>query len=90
MTDVEIEAVTQDVSVGEWSGAEAGLLHAADELHRDHDVSDETWSTLTESYDAAALVEILYVVGQYTMLSMVANAAGIGTPPGLPVMPASR
>lgn len=90
MTDVEIDAVTQDVSAGEWSDAEVGLLRAADELHREHDVCDETWSTLAVSYDTAQLVEILYVVGQYTMLSMVANAAGIGTPPGLPAMPAPR
>lgn len=87
ITELEIDAVTQDVSVGGWSVAEAGLLRAADELHRDQDVSDETRGILASAYDTAQLVEILYVVGQYTMLSMVGNAAGIGTPPGLPAMP---
>ena len=38
---------------------------------------DATWAELGAHYDAPALVEILFVVGQYTMLSMVANAAGI-------------
>lgn len=90
ITDLEIDAVTQDVSAGQWSDAEAGLLRAADELHRDQDVSDAVWGVLVSAYDTVQLVEILFVVGQYTMLSMVANAAGIETPPGLPAMPAPR
>jgi 4-carboxymuconolactone decarboxylase len=73
----EIEMVAQPIGAGSWSDAERALLTAADELHSDTDVSDSTWSVLATHYDAAALVEILFVVGQYTMLSMVANAAGI-------------
>jgi 4-carboxymuconolactone decarboxylase len=77
LTDAEIAAVAQTLDDGAWTEAERSLLRAADELHRDHDVADSTWAVLAEHYDAAALVEILFVVGQYTMLSMVANAAGI-------------
>ena len=40
-------------------------------------LTDETWALLAKHYDPPALVEILFVVGQYTMLSMVANAAGL-------------
>jgi alkylhydroperoxidase family enzyme len=61
-----------------WDGVERALLAAADELHTTSTVSDPTWSVLAAHYDRAALVEILLVVGQYTMLSMFANAAGIG------------
>lgn len=60
-----------------WAAAPVKPANAADELHTDRDVSDATWTVLAEHYDAPALVEILFVVGQYTMLSMVANAAGI-------------
>src|SRR6185312_14252812 len=66
-----------------WSAPDAALLHAADELHAGCDVSDSTWAELAAHYDLPALVEILYVVGQYTMLSMVANASGIEGPEGL-------
>ena len=48
-----------------------------DELTATFDVTDETWAALAAHYAAPKLVEILYVVGQYTMLSMVANAAGV-------------
>jgi hypothetical protein len=34
----------------------------------------DTWAALAVDHGPDALVEILYVVGQYTMLSMVANA----------------
>ena len=83
LTDDEIRAVTQPVTEGNrWAPVERALLRAADELHTTTDVSDETWSVLAEMLAPAALVELLFVAGQYTMLSMVANAAGIEPPTG--------
>lgn len=77
LSDAEIAAAAEPVAAGPWTAAERALLEAADELHADRDVGRSTWSALAEHYDQPALVEILFVVGQYTMLSMVANAAGI-------------
>jgi len=77
LSEAEIEAVRGAIEDGGWTPAEAALLRAADELAIDCDVSDETWTALSEHYDSSALVEIMFVVGQYTMLSMFANAAGI-------------
>lgn len=77
LVDTEIALVAEPIDRGRWTAAERALLSAADELHTDRDVSDPTWTVLAEHYDAPALVEILFVVGQYAMLSMVANAAGI-------------
>ena len=76
-TDAEIAAIASPIGAGPWSEVACALLAAADELHTDATVSDATWSTLAAHYDEPALVEILFVVGQYTMLSMFANAAGI-------------
>jgi len=77
LADDEIALVARPIDDGAWTAPERALLCAADELHTDRDVSEATWSELGEHYDAPALVEILFVVGQYTMLSMFANAAGI-------------
>ena len=77
MTDDEIAHVAGSIDDGTWAPTERALLEAADELHTDRDISDATWTALAEHHDGPALVEILFVVGQYTMLSMVANAAGI-------------
>jgi alkylhydroperoxidase family enzyme len=85
LTDAEVLAVAGDPSG--FSATEAALVRAADELHAGADVSDGTWSVLAAHYDDAQLVEILFVVGQYTMLSMVANAARVGLPEGLDALP---
>jgi 4-carboxymuconolactone decarboxylase len=77
LTDEEIARVANRVDDGTWTEAERALLGAADELTTDHDITDATWAILARRYDQPALVEILFVVGQYTMLSMVANAAGL-------------
>ncbi len=77
MADDEIPRVAGAIADGPWTEAERALLQAADELHTDRDISDATWNALAAHYEPPALVEILFVVGQYTMLSMVANAAGI-------------
>jgi alkylhydroperoxidase family enzyme len=76
LRDHEIARV-QERDIGEWADAEQALLRATDELTSGFDVSDATWSQLAQHFDTPALVEILFVVGQYTMLSMFANAAGI-------------
>ena len=77
ITEDEIALVAEPVDRGTWTETEAALLRAADELGADCDVTEATWAVLARHYDDAALTEILFVVGQYTMLSMVANAAGL-------------
>jgi 4-carboxymuconolactone decarboxylase len=77
LTEEEITAAAEPTDEFEWTEAQHALLQAADELHKHDDVKDKTWAGLATHYDPPALVEILFVVGQYTMLSMVANAAGI-------------
>jgi len=76
LTDDEIERIDSDPTAAHWASHEAALLQAASALSTDHTVDDETWERLATHYSPAALIEILYVVGQYTMLSMVANAIG--------------
>jgi alkylhydroperoxidase family enzyme len=77
LSDDEIARIKQPAEHPAWSEAEQALLRAADELTSRFDVSDETWAELALHYEPPALVETLFVVGQYTMLSMFANAAGI-------------
>ncbi len=70
-----------------WTPREAALLATADALHGRCDVDTATWVRLASQFEVAELVEILFVVGQYTMLSMVANAARVGVSPGAPSLP---
>jgi alkylhydroperoxidase family enzyme len=88
LTDDEIASVARPVAEADaWPLLDRAVLQAADELHRSSDVSDATWAVLATSFEPPALVELLFVVGQYTMLSMVANAAGIEPPPSSDPVP---
>ena len=73
----EIARIPVGPSAGNWSPSESALLEAADELHERQRVSDEVWAKLSASYSEKQLVEILFVVGQYTMLSMFVNSSGV-------------
>jgi alkylhydroperoxidase family enzyme len=80
ITDDEIAHVKGPLDGGAWTAHELALLRAADELGVDCDITEATWACLADHYEPPALVEILFVIGQYTMLSMVANASGIDAP----------
>jgi alkylhydroperoxidase family enzyme len=77
VTDDELASIADGPDAAGWDGEEADLLRAADELHRSSTITDGTWARLVERHAPAALVEIVMVVGQYSMLSMLANAAGV-------------
>ena len=84
----QIERVALAPEHEAWSPRDRLLLRAADELHRNHSVADETFAKLRDELDAAQIVELTFVVGNYTMLSMVANATGVPLEARLPAMPA--
>mgnify|MGYP000450894619 CR=1 FL=1 len=60
------------------------LLTATDELHADAFISDATWSGLSEHLDRHQLMDLVFAVGQYNMVSMALNSFGVQRDPGLP------
>jgi len=83
----EIARVARPIDDADWSEVERDLLCAADELHEDQHIGDATWNRLRAQFSEAQLVEIPFVVGNYTMLSMVANATGVPLEADLPPFP---
>jgi 4-carboxymuconolactone decarboxylase len=71
----EIERLGQPS--GDWNARDAALVQAADELHRDFMIGDVTWAVLRETWDEKQLLDILFTVGQYTLVSMVLNTLGV-------------
>lgn len=76
LSATEIAAVAAG-SAG-WPPAEAALIRAADELHDRQDLTDASLAALMEVLDPPGAVEAVMVVGQYTMLSMLAGTIGPG------------
>jgi len=87
--DVEIARIAAREIGPEWSPRERSLLAAADELHARQRIADATWSALVRDFDEPQRIEIPFIVGQYTMLSMVAESLGVPVEPELPKLPAA-
>jgi alkylhydroperoxidase family enzyme len=73
----EIERIKEGPDAAGWSDFDAALLRAADELHADAFVSDATWSTLAERYSTEQLMDVVFCVGQYVLVSMAVNSFGV-------------
>jgi alkylhydroperoxidase family enzyme len=93
ITNDEFEAIGHGADGHPWESLEADLIRATDEALDQYRVSDATWARLAEKLDEAQLVEVLYVIGTYTLLAMVFNSLGIELDPELdpssaPALPA--
>ncbi len=73
ITDAEIARISDGAATPGWSEFDALLLRAADELHADQSLSDATYAALAEHYDAQQLLDLVFTVGQYTLVSMALN-----------------
>jgi 4-carboxymuconolactone decarboxylase len=87
LSDTEIERVAGGPEASGWSAFDAVLLRAADELHGDARISDETWASLAERYDERQLIEVPMLVGHYHMVAMTLNTLGVQREPGVPGLP---
>jgi 4-carboxymuconolactone decarboxylase len=59
------------------SAFEQALVRASNELVSDYRISDATWATLAERYTTEQLMEVVFVVANYSLITMVTNAFGI-------------
>lgn len=74
ITEEELARIAQGPDAPGWSAFEAALLRAADELHVDTFVSDATWSDLEARYTAEQLVDLVFTVGEFTMIAGTLNS----------------
>jgi alpha-D-ribose 1-methylphosphonate 5-triphosphate synthase subunit PhnI len=56
---------------------EQSLVRAAGELLANHVISDATWAALAERYSKTELMEVVFLIGNYAMLSMATNTFGV-------------
>ncbi len=82
VSDEEIRRVVGGPDAAGWSEAERALLRATDELHADSFIGDATWMELTRHYDTTQLMDLIFTVGQYHLVSMALNTLGVQLEPG--------
>lgn len=73
----EIERVPLGPDAPGWSPDDRALLQAADELHADARISDDTWAALVGNHNEAQLIEICMLVGQYHLVAFALNSLGV-------------
>lgn len=77
LSDAEIRRIAAGPDAEGWDPFDAALLSAADELHDDAFISDDTWAALAERYSTQQLMDAVFTVGQYHIVSMALNSFGV-------------
>lgn len=91
LTDEEIERVQQGPEGSGWDPLDADLLRAVDELHKVACIQGATWARLARHFDVKQLMDLIYVVGCYGVVSMFCNTCGVELEAGqTPLDPATR
>ncbi|MGZ6964641.1 MAG: carboxymuconolactone decarboxylase family protein [Acidimicrobiia bacterium] len=79
----EVERIAAGPDAPGWSAHDAAILRATDELHDHATISDETWATLTKTYDQQQMMDLVFAIGQYHLVSFALNAFGVERDDGL-------
>jgi alkylhydroperoxidase family enzyme len=84
MTDEEIRSCKTGPGTEGLSELDRLLLTATDELHADAHITDETWKALTKHLSQQQMMDLVFTVGQYNLVSMALNSFGVQPDEGLP------
>lgn len=76
VTEQEIERVQQGPS-GDWSAEDAALLQAVDDLYEHSVVADATWAELAAKYSTIQMMDLVFTIGQYNLVSWALNSFGV-------------
>ena len=77
-----VEAVRQR-RVPEFAGDDQRIVYdVATQLHRDHRISDRTYSEAVELLGETGVVDLVGILGYYTLISMTLNAFQVPLPAG--------
>lgn len=83
LTDEDLARISQGPEQEGWSPAEAAALRAADELVDRCTLSDDTWAAVTAFLTTQQVLDLVFLVGQYRLVSSVLNALRIERDDGL-------
>jgi 4-carboxymuconolactone decarboxylase len=84
MSDEEIRSAKSGPDTPGLARLDRLLLKATDELHGDAHIADATWQALAEHLTVQQLMDLVFTVGQYNLVSMALNSFGVQPDDGLP------
>ncbi len=77
LDDQDIDRIAAGPDAEGLSPFDRVQLRAVDELRRDAFLSDATWQALAERYDTQQMMDLIFTVGQYQLVSMALNSLGV-------------
>jgi alkylhydroperoxidase family enzyme len=83
ITIAEIDQVRVGPAHHEWSPTESALLSAVDELHRDSRIGDDTWRTLATTFSTEQILDLIFTIGNYHLVSFALNSIGVELDDGI-------
>ncbi|HTL87036.1 MAG TPA: carboxymuconolactone decarboxylase family protein [Acidimicrobiia bacterium] len=87
ISDEEVTRISQGADASGWDTRDALLVRAADELHARQMISDDTYAALAKEYDEQQLLDIVFTVGQYHLVSMALNSFRVERDDGVTGVP---
>ena len=72
----EIERVKQGPA-GAWSADDALLMQAVDDLYENSVVAEATWAGLAKKYSTEQMIDLVFTIGQYNLVSWALNSFGV-------------
>lgn len=83
LAEADLDRVIAGPDANGWDTFELRLIQAADELHVDASLSEETWEKLTERYDDQQMIVTIMLCGFYHMISFFVNSLGVSIEEGV-------
>jgi alkylhydroperoxidase family enzyme len=74
VTAEDIERIKQGSSAKAWDEGDRAILKAAEELHADAMISDETWAALATRLSPRELIELMMIAGHYHLTAFIQNS----------------
>jgi len=83
LTVEEIDRIALGPDAPGWSAPDRAILNAADELIGDAFITDGTWKELQKTFNDQQIMDLIFAVGNYDIVSMALNSLGVQLDPGL-------
>lgn len=86
-SDKDFRGLIQGPDDAHWNDKDASLLQSVDELFSEYEISRSTWSELTRFYSVPEAMDLVFTVGNYTMLGMAVRSFDVELDEGLQPIP---